>query len=142
MLIFITKNNTFKITLTKASNANVYMDKQFYISFNIILNKRFLIFKTQGLYCHELIYCKWVNLQKPRYQDESQDEMLSWKLQAHNQGFFVAGQVSWNRNTLIKTSCTSCTLIKTSALQKKGSAGKNFLVFLQDILKTAFQVRI
>ena len=35
-----------------------------------------------------------------------------------------------------------CTLIKTSALQKKGSAGKNFLVFLQDNLKTAFQAKI
>ena len=72
MLIFITKNNTFKITLTKASNANVYMDKQFYISFNIILNKRFLIFKTQGLYCHELVSCKWVNLPKT--------QILGWKL--------------------------------------------------------------
>ena len=124
----------FKITLTKVSNANVYMDKQFYISFNIILNKRFLIFKTQGLYCHELIYCKWVNLQKPRYQDESQDEMLSWKLQAHNQGFFGAGQVSWNRSTLINTSCTT--------YKRRAPQRKIFLFFLQDILKTAFQVRI
>ena len=54
----------FKITLTKVSKANIYMYKQFYISFKMILNKRFLVFKTQGLYCHELIYCKWVNLQK------------------------------------------------------------------------------
>ena len=27
-------------------------------------------------------------------------------------------------------------------IQKKGSAGKNFLVFLQDILKYAFKMRI
>ena len=56
-----------KITLTEVSNANVYMYKQFYISFKIILNKGFLVFKTQGLYCYELIYCTWINLQKPRY---------------------------------------------------------------------------
>ena len=41
------------------------MYKQFYISFKIILNKRFLVFKMQGLYCYELIFHKWVNLQKP-----------------------------------------------------------------------------
>ena len=57
----------FKITLTKVSNATTYMCKQFYISSKTILNKRFLLFKTQGLYCLELIFCKWVNLQKPRY---------------------------------------------------------------------------
>ena len=60
MPIFINKDNIifFKITLTKVSNANIYMYKQFYISFKIILNKRFLVFKTQGLYCYELIFCK------------------------------------------------------------------------------------
>ena len=41
------------------------MYKQYYIPFKIILNKRFLVFKTQGLYRHELIFCKWVNLHKP-----------------------------------------------------------------------------
>ena len=55
----------FKITLTKVSNANIYIHKQFYISFKIILNNRFLVFKIQGLYCHELFFCKWVNLQNP-----------------------------------------------------------------------------
>ena len=55
------------MALTKLSNANIYMYKQFYISFKIMLNKQFLAFKTQGLYCHELIFCKWVHLQKPRY---------------------------------------------------------------------------
>ena len=34
-------------------------------SFRIILNKRLLVFKTQGLYCRELIFCKWVNCEKP-----------------------------------------------------------------------------
>ena len=61
----------FKIRLTKVSNENVYTYKQFYIFCKIILNKGFLVFKTQGLYCHELIYYKWVNLQKLRYWDES-----------------------------------------------------------------------
>ena len=47
----ITKNNTyfFKITLTKVSNANAYMYKQFYISFKIILNKKLLVFEKARL---------------------------------------------------------------------------------------------
>ena len=64
----ITKNNTYLLqnnANNKVSNANVYMYKQFYISFKIILNKKFLVFEKKGLCCHELIYCKWVNLQKP-----------------------------------------------------------------------------
>ena len=61
--------NIYKIPLTKVSNANIYKYKQFDISYKIkiILRKKFLAFKTQGLYCHELIFSKWVNLQKPRY---------------------------------------------------------------------------
>ena len=59
------------ITLTKVPNPNIYMYKQFYISFKIILNNKFLVFKIQGLYCHELIFCKFVNLQKPRYWDKN-----------------------------------------------------------------------
>ena len=47
------------------------MYEQFYISFKIILNNRFLAFNIQGLYCQELIFCKWVNLQQLRYWDES-----------------------------------------------------------------------
>ena len=58
------------ITLTKISNTNIYMYKQFYISFKIVLKKRFLVFKTQGLFCYELIFCKWVSLQKIKYHDE------------------------------------------------------------------------
>ena len=61
----------FKITLTKFSNANIYMWKQFYISFKMILNKRFLVSKRKGLHCDELIFRKLLNLQKPRYWDES-----------------------------------------------------------------------
>ena len=60
----------FKVKLTKVSDANIYMHKQFYISFKIILNKRFLVFKIHDLYCHELIFCKPLNLQKPRQQYE------------------------------------------------------------------------
>ena len=52
--------------------------------------KRFLVFKTQGFYYQELVFCKLVNLQKPSYYDESLDEKLSWKLQARNQEFFGA----------------------------------------------------
>ena len=50
------------MTLTKVSNANVYM-------YNFISPSKYLkmFLKTQGLHCHELIFCKWVNLQKPRY---------------------------------------------------------------------------
>ena len=50
----------FKITLTKISNANIYM-YNLYIYFEIILNKRFLVSNTQDLYCQELVFCKWVN---------------------------------------------------------------------------------
>ena len=61
----------FKVRLTKLSSANIYMYKQFYISLKIILSKRFLVFKTQGLHYHELTFCKWSSLQKPRYWDKS-----------------------------------------------------------------------
>ena len=51
-------------------------------------------------------------------------------------GFFDvvlgAEQISWNRGTLMNTSCTTY----------KRREGKNFLVFLQNILKTAFKMRI
>ena len=36
--------------------------------------KSFLIFKTQGLYYHKLVFCKLVNLQNRRYWDESLGE--------------------------------------------------------------------
>ena len=55
------------MTLIKVFNTNIYMYKKFYIQFKILLNKRFLVLKTQGLSCYELIFCKWVNLQKPKY---------------------------------------------------------------------------
>ena len=57
--IYLLQNNT-----NKDSNANIYMYKQFYISFKIMVNNTLLVFKIQGLYCHELIFCEWVNLQK------------------------------------------------------------------------------
>ena len=34
------------MTLTKVFNAYIYIYKKYYISFKIILNKRFLIFKN------------------------------------------------------------------------------------------------
>ena len=98
-----------KITLTKVSNANVYMHKQLYISFKIILNKRLLVSKTQGLYCHELI----TGAQPVIFQGGT-----GFMEQQHFDKDFMHD------------------------IQKKGCPGKNFIVFLQDILKTAFQVRI
>ena len=66
--IFVNKIDIYlRQNKTKVCNANIYLYKQFYNSFKIILSKRFLVFKTQGIYCHELIFCKWVNLEKPRY---------------------------------------------------------------------------
>ena len=55
----------FRITLTKVSNVNIL------ISFKMIPNKGFLVSKTQGLQCHELIFCKSVNLRQRRNWDES-----------------------------------------------------------------------
>ena len=37
----------FKTILAKVSNENVYIYRQFDISFNSILNKRFLVFKNK-----------------------------------------------------------------------------------------------
>ena len=47
----ITKNNTYLLqnNVSKVSNANVYMYKQFYIFFKIILNKKFLVFEKRRL---------------------------------------------------------------------------------------------
>ena len=44
---------------------SIYIYKNIYILFKTIINKRFLVFKTQDLYCHQLIICKWLNLQNP-----------------------------------------------------------------------------
>ena len=30
--------------------------------------QKILVFKAQDLYSHKLIFCKWANLQKPRYK--------------------------------------------------------------------------
>ena len=66
---------------------------------------------------------------KTRYWDKSYDEKLGWELQAHR-----TKQVSWNRGTLINTLCTT---YKRSAPHEK-----IFVIFLQDTLQTAFQIRI
>ena len=59
---------------------------------------------------------------------------LRWKLQALNQGFFGAEQISWNRDTLINNSCATYI--------RQAPQGNIFLFFLQDTLKTSFQMRI
>ena len=38
----------------------------FYVSLRVMLNKKYSVFKTLGLCYYELIFCKLVNLQKPR----------------------------------------------------------------------------
>ena len=56
---------------------------------------------------------------------------LSWKLQARNQDFFGAGQVSWNRHFDKHF---------MHDIQKKASGGKKFLVFFSKIfLKLHFK---
>ena len=72
MLIFINKNNIYLLqNNTNQSFYNVYIylyvQTIFYIFFEMILYKRLLVFKTQSLCYHELIFCKLVNLQKLRY---------------------------------------------------------------------------
>ena len=68
MSIFVNKIDTYlRQNKNKVCNASIYLYKQFYNSFKIILSKIFLVFKRPGIYCHELIFCKWVNLEKPRY---------------------------------------------------------------------------
>ena len=63
MPIFIDKNNIN--LLQNNTNQSLYCKYVYVqaISSKLILNKRLLVFKTQGLYCHELIFCKWVNLE-------------------------------------------------------------------------------
>ena len=53
-------------TLNKHSNA--YVQTILYILENNTIGSWF---SKQGLYCHELIFHKWVNFQKPRYWSES-----------------------------------------------------------------------
>ena len=111
MLILINKNDIYFLqSKTNQSFWCKYLYAQFYISFKIILNKRFLVFKIHELYCHELIFCKPLNLQKPRQQYEK----LIWKLQVRTKNFFGAEQIFWNRDTSINTSCAS---YKRRALQ-------------------------
>ena len=83
-----------------------------------------MISNIQGLFCHELIFCKRVNLQKPKYWDKvrmrvtgAQDraDFLKW---GHFDKHFVYD------------------------IQKKSSAWKKFVFFLQDTLKAAFQMSI
>ena len=68
MSIFVNKIDTYlRQNKTKVCNASIYLYKQFYNSFKIILSKRFFVFFRPGIYCHELVFCKWVNLEKPRH---------------------------------------------------------------------------
>ena len=50
MPIFTNKNNIYLLqnNTNKVSTANIYMYKQFYISFKIILNNTLLVFKYKA----------------------------------------------------------------------------------------------
>ena len=61
--IYLLQNNTNQ----SFYNAYIYMYKQYFYLLQNNTTERFLVFKTQGLYYHELIFCKLVNFQKPRH---------------------------------------------------------------------------
>ena len=79
MPIFINKNNIY---LLQNSTRIMHIYKQVYISLKKRLHNRFLAFNIHGLYCNELIFYKRVNLEKPRYWNESKDE--SYKCTGQN----------------------------------------------------------
>ena len=85
------------------------------ISFKIILNNRFLVFQTQGLYCHDLIFCKWVNLQNPDIGMKVRMRLTGKQCRK--------GLLEWG--TSINTSCTT---YKRRALQ-----GNIFMFLLQGV---------
>ena len=66
----IMNKDTFYL-LQNNSNQN-FECKYLYVQTSLYLiqnntKQKFLVFKAQSLYCHELILCKWVNLQRPRH---------------------------------------------------------------------------
>ena len=61
-----------KITLTKVSNP--YVQTILYLLQNNTKQQILGFQNTWLIYCHELIFCKWANLQKPRDWDQSWDE--------------------------------------------------------------------
>ena len=131
----ITKNNTYffhNITNQIFQCKCLYVQK-IYISFKIIRNKGFLVFKNTRL------ILSWIYLL--HMGKFAKTQILRWKLgkvklkvAGAHQRFFGAGQVSLNRRTLINTSCTR--------YKRRAPQGKIFLFFLQDILKPAFQGRV
>ena len=136
MPIFINKNNNifFKITLTKVHNANIYIYKHFYISVETILNKRFLVFKTQYLYCHELIFCKQVNLQKKDIRMKVRCKFRVSVTGAQLRIFRDRAGFLEQCHTSINTSCATYI--------RRAPQGKMFVFFCQDTLKIAFLMRI
>ena len=103
----------------------MHTHKQFYISFKTIVSNRFLVFKIPGLYCHELIFCKWVNLQK-HFLILWQKDIGTKVLMRYDESYKAhrTEQVPSNRGTPINTLCTTC---KTRAPQEN-----IFVFFLQD----------
>ena len=75
---------------------------------------------------HELISCKWINLQKPRYYDENYDEKL--KITGAQTGTFQAKTGFFEKKHFDKHFM--------HGIQKQGAPqGKIFLFFLQDIVE-------
>ena len=96
--------------------------------------KSFWCLKTQGLYCHELIYRKWVF---------AKTQILGWELgrKVKLKVRDAQPEIFQGRTDFLEQKHFDKHFMHD--IQKKGSAGENFLLFfLQGILKTAFQVRI
>ena len=55
----------YKLTLSKVSNPHV--QTILYLLQNNTKQQILGFQNTRLIYCYELIFCKWVNLQKPRY---------------------------------------------------------------------------
>ena len=93
----------FKITLTKVSNAKIYMYNSFYISFKIILNEKLLVFKiwiTELLnYFHELIFLEWKHLDKHFMPDIQKEGSATKNLLVFLAEIFLKLHFKWEFNS-------------------------------------------
>ena len=86
-----------------------------YNFFKVILKRRFLVFKRQGLYCHELIFFKWVNFRMKVMMK------VKLKVTCAQPGSFLDRTSFFEQGHFDKHFMDD--------IQMKGSAGKNFLFF-------------
>ena len=111
----------FKITLTKVSDANVYIYKQFYISFKIILNKKFLAFESTRL------VLSWINLlQMGKF---AKAQILGWKLGRKVKLKVTGAQPEIFRGKTGFLEQKHFDKHFMHEIRKNGSAGETFLVF-------------